>query len=233
MNRIRKFGDTYQVLMTPNIKISPDNAIMVGNWDDAELRNYFVLNFETLNDAQCEAYNHPDIDWYRLVINHKHIYKRLETTLKMILDNNGFTVEFHGNLMSPEVLKNTMFDRVMAGGERFNMRYGMSDIISFTIVNPWTDNLHKIAKAIESYREHLSRDDMRIRSKNIVDNKIIILNGSTEFGTVYEIKLMPTLLHQWGEWYKKFGYLKKSEHSQHLYRKMMLKQDDLDKNVIR
>ena len=32
----------------------------------------------------------------------------------------------------------------------------------------------------------------------------------TEFGTVYEIKLIPTLLYQWSEWYKKVGHLKRN-----------------------
>ncbi len=232
MNRIRKIGNIYQVLITPSIKISPDNVIMVGNWDDPELRNYFILEFETLNDAQCEAYNHPDIDWFRIVINHKHIFKRLEMALRTIIYDSGFTVDFYPTLMDPETFKNTMFDRVMAGGERFTMRYGMSDIISFTITNPWTSNLHKLAKAIENYRYHLYRDDMRIREKKVVDGKIIILYGITEFGTVYEIKLMPTILYQWGEWYKKFGFLKQ-EHANNLYQKMLKKQDDLDKLTIR
>ena len=232
MNRIRKIGNTYQVLITPNIKISPDNSIMVGNWDDAELRNYFILEFPTLSDAQCEAYNHPDIDWFRLVINHKHIFKRLEILLKTIIDDCGFTVDLHSNLMDPNTLKNTMFDRVMNGGERFNMRYGLSDIISFTITNPWVSNLHKLAKLIESHRVHYYRDDMRIREKNVIDNNIIILTGITEFGSPYEIKLVPTLLYHWGEWYKKVGFLK-YDYSMSLYNKMLQKQNDLEKCSLR
>lgn len=232
MNRIRKVGNIYQVLITPSIKISPDNALMVGNWDDPELKNYYILNFDSLNDAQCEAYNHPDIDWYRLIINHKHIYHRLKLQIKNIIDTTGFTIGFYPQMMDPETLKNTMFDRVMAGSDRFNMRYGMSDIICFTITNPWTDNLHKISKSLESAREHLYRDDLRIREKRVIDNKIIILHGITEFGTPYEIKLVPELLFHWGEWYKKFGFIKQ-DHATKTYQQILEKQNELDKVTLR
>ncbi len=231
MNRIRKVGNIYQVLITPSIKISPDSAIMMGNWDDAELRNFYILEFPTLRDAECEAYKHPDIDWYRIVINHKYIFRRLEMELRRILDETGMTVEFHANLMDPETFKNVMFDRVMNGGERFSMRYGMSDLVSFTIVNPWTDNLHKISKAIENTRSHLYRDDMRIRSKRVVDDKIIVLYGITEVGSVYEIKLVPTLLHQYGEWYKKTGFLNQ-ENSEKVFVETKRKQDIMDQNMV-
>lgn len=232
MNRIRKLGAVFQVLITPSIKVSPDSSIMVGNWEDDELQNFYVLEFPTLGNAKCEALKHPDIDWYRLVLNHKYIFQRLENTVRSVVNDQGMTVEFIPKLMSPETLKNTMFDRVMKDGDRFNLRYGASDIISFTIVNPWTKNLFKIAKALENHRAHPYRDDLRIREKRLTDGKIISLLGVTEFGTIYEIKLIPTLLHQWSEWNKKTGYLKQ-EKADKLYEDMLKKQDETDKLVIR
>jgi hypothetical protein len=232
MNRIRKVGNIYQVLITPSIKISPDSAIMMGNWDDAELRNYYILEFNTLRDAECEAFQHPDIDWYRIVINHKYIFKKLEIELKRIIDETGFTVDFYSNLMDPETFKNTMFNRVMHGGERFSMRYGFSDLISFTIVNPWTSNLQKLSRAIENTRSHLYRDDIRIRSKRVVNDNTIILYGVTEVGSVYEIKLMTTLFYHFGEWFKKSGFMK-PEHAEKMFQDTQNKQKDLDKMVIR
>ena len=232
MNRIRKYNGVFQVLITPSIKISPDNSIMVGNWDDEELRNFYILEFDTLSDAQCEALKHPDIDWFRLTINHKHIFVRLDSAIRNIINDNGFTADIYSNLMDPKTIKDTMFERVMNGGERFNLRHGMNDIISFTIVNPWTNNLHKISKAIEQNRVHLYRDDLRIRDKRVIDGKIIFLYGMTEFGTVYEIKLVPTLLYHWGEWYQKYGYLK-NNYARKLYADILKKQDDIDKLVIR
>lgn len=231
MNRIRKFGDIYQVLITPNIQIAPDSSLMIGNWEDEELRNFYILEFPTLNEAQCEAFKHPDINWYRIVLNHEHIYERLKNDLQFIINKHNFNVEFIPNLMNPTKFKNVIFDRVMQHGERFNLRYGANDIISFTIVNPWTNNLHKLSKNIEFHREHLYRNDMRIQSKRIVDNKTICLYGYTEFGTIFEIKLMPTLLYQW------FVWSQNNTHHDHtyvekLYRLYLQKQNLLDKGPI-
>ncbi|MCJ7637942.1 MAG: hypothetical protein MUO21_10675 [Nitrososphaeraceae archaeon] len=231
MNRIRKFDNKFQVLITPNIKMSPDSSLIIGNFEDESLRNFSVLQFETLNDALCEAYNYPDIDWYRMVLNHKYIFKRLEDTLKKIIDENQLNVEFRSTLVDPQTLKNIMFDRVIRGGERFNLRSGLNDIISFTIINPWSNNLHNISKMIEIFTEHVYRDDLRIRFKKIVDGKIICLYGFTEFGTIYEIKLIPTLLQQWADWYNKVGYLNE-EAAQKSYAQILNQQNALDTGPI-
>lgn len=231
MNRIRRYNNHYQVLLTPNIKISPDSSLMVGNWEDEELRNFHILEFDTLQDAQCEAFKHPDIDWYRIVLNHKHIYQRLKHLIENIIFNNNFRAEFIPQLMDPKMLKHTIFNRVMNNGNRFSLRHGANDIISFTIVNPWTANLHKISKAIEFAREHLYRNDVRIKTKQIIDGKIIYLYGYTEFGTLYEIKLVPTLLYHWAEWYKALGY-KNDEYADKLYVKYLEQQSALDNGPI-
>jgi len=227
MNRIRKVDNGYQVLITPDIKVSPDSALLIGNWTDENLRNYYLLHFHSLNDAQCAAYDYPDIDWYRIVLNHKYIFLRLKDTIQTILKNNNLNVELQSVLMEPEMLKEVIFERVARGGDRFNLRYGMNDVISFTIVNPWSNNLHTIAKLIENHREHLYRDDLRIRYKKIVDGKIICLYGATEFGTIYEIRLIPTLLQQWGEWYNKVGY-KNGRNADDLYNKYLKQQNEID-----
>lgn len=228
MNRIRQSNGVYQVLITPSIKIAPDSALMVGNWDDENLRNYYVLEFQTLNDAQCEAFKHPDIDWHRLIINHEHIFYRLRSKIRSILDEFNFDVEFNSHLMSSETLKNAMFDRVLNGGERFNLRYNMTDIISFTITNPWSSILHKVAKSLELHRGHLYLDELRIRDKKIVDGKIICLYGITELGTIYEIKLLPTILQQWANWMNRYGF-RQPEKGEQLYRQMLETQKRIDR----
>lgn len=230
MNRIRKVDNTYQVLITPDIKISPDSSLLIGNWSDENLRNFHVLQFESLNDAQAEAFKYPDIDWYKIVLNHKYIFERLKESIKQILDENSFSVDFRATLMDPDMFKNTMFDRVMKGGERFNMKYGMSDLISFTIINPWTTNLHHISRQLENYRAYLFRDDLRLRSKKIIDGHIICLYGITEFGTVYEIKLIPTLLHQWSDWFNKVGN-KNKETATQVWNNILKQQKMLDSGM--
>lgn len=231
MNRIRKTDNVYQVLITPDIKVSPDSSLLIGNWDDESLRGYYVLQFQSLNDAMAVAYQYPDIDWYKMVLNHEHIFIRLKNTLESILSEYNLNVEFRPTLMNPETLKNTMFDRVVKGGERFNLRFGMNDIINFTIINPWSNNLHSIAKRIEDYRTHLYRDDLRIRFKKIVDGKIICLYGVTEYGTVYEIKLIPTLLQQWAEWFKKSGF-RNPEVANQYYSRILKQQQEVDNGPV-
>jgi len=228
MNRIRKYKNRYQVLITPDLKIAPDTPILLGNWEDPDLRNYHVLEFDTLRDAQAEAFNHPDIDWYRLTLNHQHIFKRLEATVQTIIDDSGITVEFKSFLMDPLTMKNIMMDRVMNGGNKFNLRHAFNDIISLVIINPWTRNLERLSKLIEGYRGHLLRDDLRIISKQVIDGKIICLNGTTEQGTTYEIKLIPTALHHWANWFNKAGYLNEP-HALTFYNQVIQSQDQLDK----
>lgn len=231
MNRIREYQGGYQVLITPDIKISPDSSILIGNWTDEKLRNYYVLQFSTFNDAMAEALNYPDIDWYRISLNHKYIYAQLEKILRKIINDNGFVVEFQPKLLDGGSLKNVMMDRVMKGGDRFNLRYGMNDIINFTIINPWTSNLSVIARAIENYRSDTYRDDLRIRFKKVIDGKIICLYGVTEFGTMYAIKLIPTLLNQGVAWYDKNGF-RDEQNFITQYNKLLKAQGELDRGII-
>lgn len=227
MNRIRRINNGYEVLITPDLKVSPDSSLIIGNWTDENLRGFYLLYFDNLRDAQCKAYDYPDIDWYKIVLNHKYIFIRLKNVLEKIIKENSMNVEFKAVLMDTETFKNTMFDRVAKGGDRFNLRYGFNDIISFTIVNPWSNNLHSLAKYIENYSAWIYRDDLRIRYKKIIDGKIILLYGVTEFGTMYEIRLIPTLLQQWGNWYMRVGY-----HNQvaadELYKKYLKQQQEID-----
>jgi hypothetical protein len=200
MNRIRKIGDIFQVLITPHNNIAPDSPMLYGNWDDDDYRNFYIMEFKSLNDAQCEAFEHPDIDWYRLVLNHKEIYIRLLNQIGDLVASNTVNFEFIPHLMAPLEVKNMVLNRVMNNGERFNLKYGLSDIISFTIISPWSKNLFNIANVIENYKEHFFRDDLRIREKIIHDNVIIFLYGYTELGTVYVIKLIPSLIYGWMKW---------------------------------
>lgn len=231
MNRIREYNGAFQVIITPDIKISPDSSLLIGNWADENLRNYYVLQFSTFNDAMAEALNYPDIDWYKMVLNHKYIFMRIENTLKYIINEYNFNVELKSQLLDPATLKNVMFERVMKGGERFNLRYGLNDIINFTIINPWKNNLHVIAKTIENYTNETYRDDLRIRFKKIIDGSIIYLYGYTEFGTVYSIKLVPTLLNEATVWYDKSGF-RDEKNFMMQYNKLLKMQQNMDSGVI-
>lgn len=225
MNRIRKVNNKYQVLITPGNNLAPDNPILFGNWTDNSLRGFYVLTFDTLGDAQVEAYKYPDIDWYRIIVNHEYIFNRLKTVISDILSE--FNVDFRAKLQDPETFKNLMFDRVLKGGERFNLRYGFNDIISFTIINPWTEVLKNISQKLETHKGHLYLDELRLKDKKVIDKKIIALYGTTEIGTIYEIKLIPTVLHQWSEWYMQSGY-RNPEAAMRRYNELVKLQDKTD-----
>ncbi len=231
MNRIREYNGQFQVIITPDFKISPDSSLLIGNWADENLRNYYILEYGTFNDAMAAALEYPDIDWYKMILNHKYIYIRINDILQNIINNYNFKVDYRPLLLDPNTLKNVMFDRVMKGGDRFNLRQNLNDIMQFTIINPWTNNLHTISKIIENYVSDNWTDDLRIRSKKIIDGKIIYLYGYTEYGTVYSIKLIPTLLHQAVEWYNKSGQ-KNEKNFMNKYNLLLKTQIDMDAGMV-
>lgn len=231
MNRIREYNGQFQVIITPDIKISPDSSLLIGNWADENLRNYYILEYGTFNDAMAAALEYPDIDWYKMILNHKYIYIRINDILLNIIKNYNFKVDYRPLLLDPATLKNVMFDRVMKGGDRFNLRQNLNDIMQFTIINPWTNNLHTISKVIENYVSDNWTDDLRIRSKKIIDGKIIYLYGYTEYGTVYSIKLIPTLLNQAVEFYNQSGQ-KNEKNFINKYNLLLKTQIDMDAGMV-
>lgn len=238
MNRIRPYNGNYQVLYTPNLVIAPSMELVIGNWEDEHFRNFYIKEFPTLPDAQCAAFQLPDLDWYKLVRIHVDYFHHLSKLIGDVLSQHRFIVDYKPNLMDPQVLKEVTFNRVMQLGNRFNMTYGMNDIISFCIVNPWTANLTEIADVLASVPQ------LRIRRKRTYDGKMIHLIGYTELGSTYEIKLWPTVLYQWVTWkndhiqepireeddfhagYGKHVYSREAVNEE--YKKALLLQDKLD-----
>ena len=89
MNRIRKFGDTYQVLITPTQVSNAGFELLRGDlssFDDSFLRNYTVLTFNTLAEAQVEAFNYPDVDWDSIVLLHNNAFVDLGQLIQQDLD---------------------------------------------------------------------------------------------------------------------------------------------------
>lgn len=230
MNRIRKINDAlYQVLITPDIPISPDSALLIGNWTDTSLTGYCVETYHSLSDALSIAYNYPDIDWYKIVLNHQYIAQRLSEQIKKTLETHHINAIIEMKLMTPNEFKNTIFDRVLRNGERFNLRSNFSDLISFTITDMWTQNVIKMAQILENSREYLFRDDLRLRDRKIIDGKIIILYGVTEQGTTYMIRLLPTLLKQWVDWVNRTVCVNEP-YAMNIYEKFLKQQQYLDHN---
>jgi hypothetical protein len=166
---------------------------MLGGWNSGSLAGYAVKEYKTANDALDEAFEHPDIDWLKLVLFHKDIYMKLYKIVKTELVTHDFIVDLDSHLMSPDELKNAFFERVLNSGERFRLTYNMNDIILFNIINPWTTNLKNIQKIMTNNRH------LRI-IKVVEDNNVIRLIGETDIGTSYEIVLWSTMMAQWAKW---------------------------------
>lgn len=196
MNRIRQIGNIYQVLITPGNGLSSDNALLMGNWEDSEFTGFDIIEFDDKQEAQCEAFKYPDINWNRLIINHGEIFLRLRKELTEITKNIGRNISIKSKIMTSSELKNNVFDRVLKNPRNFTFRDGLSDIISFTISALKTSDVHDIANMITNYRNHLHRDDLRIMEKKVHDNIVIYLYGTTEIGTIYQIRILPTLIRE-------------------------------------
>lgn len=227
MNRIRKFGTTYQVLITPTQVSNAGFELLRGDlssFDDSFLRNYTVLTFNTMAEAQVEAFNYPDIDWDSLVLLHNNAYVDLRELIKQDLDAVNINIIFEPHMMTSLELKDTVFNRVIRYGERFNLSYNMNDVISFNIVNMWTKNLDEIAS-------HLVNDfRLRIRKVKRVSG-IIILMGITEVSSAYEIRLIPTVFDQYIKWMKK-NDITNTELKQNMLEKCLKQQAQIDNGPV-
>ncbi len=193
MNRIRKYDDKYQVIITPSHRFHTGVELLLGGWTDPSLKNYKILEFPTMNDALVEAYKHPDIDWFKLSLMHKDIFYNLKNKIRSVLDDNNFIVDFYPQLKTPEQIKDIMFDRVMYFGKRFTLTSNLNDICVFHIVNPYYANLDLIHKAL------VNTKCLRI-TKKIIHQGVIHLVGETDLGTSYEICLWTSLIFNWAKW---------------------------------
>jgi hypothetical protein len=202
MNRIRRVGRAYQVLLTPHQKYDVGFEYLLGSWTDDSITGFEVRDYGSYREAECEAIDHPDINWDQLVDYHKDSYTFLRDYLQKFVEKIGITVEFKARLMTPEQTKKIMFDRVLAGQKDlsdkqitsgFRTVYDMNDIISFRIINPWTKNLNEL-------EIHLLNNQRLKLFKKISKNGITLLVGRTDIGTTYEISLITSILSNWFDW---------------------------------
>lgn len=224
MNRIRIYNNKYQVLITPTLSSSASFETLIDNWQDENLLHFYIKEYEFQSDAMYEALNYPDIDWFKLVGIHREHYNMYKNIVKEIIDKNKMVVEFVHKLIDPLILKHMVFDKVMQNDPE--LKYGLNEIISFKIINPWSKNLKQFAKIFTNYRElHISEQH--------TSNGKIILNGKTNIGTTYEIILLPTLINHLEQWIQtnkhdtNMGMILKN-----IYPQMIKIQDEFDKTPI-
>lgn len=193
MNRIRKINNKYQVLITPNYTTNPSIELLLGYILDENIMKFSIKEFNNLNDALALSLSYPDLDWNKLVLIHKDIFYQLNNTIKQNLNYHKFIYDYKSNILTPQQLKNLIFNRVIQKGKRFNEFYNFNDIISFDIINPYTNNLIQIKNVLKN----ISKLNI---VKIIQTNTHIKLIGITNNNSPYEIRLWNTLMYDYIYW---------------------------------
>ena len=209
MNRIRKYNNNYQVLLTPHQRYNISFEFLLGSWTDSCLMGFEVKTVNTYREADDIASNYPDINWEQLVLYHKDFYNFIKKEIKNVVDSSNITVNINTNLLTPLETKNILFDRVIKGQTTedniFRLVYNMNDIVSIVITNPWTYNLVELEK-------HLIKHSRLNLFSKLQRNGITHLIGRTDIGTSYEIVLVPELVNHWIHWKNNNKNLDKAIH---------------------
>ena len=179
MERIRK-SDKYQVLINPNYRTNPSIELSLGSLLSQEiLRDYEVKEFNTISEAMNCAFNLPRIDFDKIISDCVDCYKILIKEISLTL--SGYDVLIENYLMTPNELKNIIFDRVINQGRRFNL-YNFNDVIAFDLSVNYKFELIKIEK--------LLMDNKKLRLVRRIETPTFIkLVGLTQNNATYEIRL--------------------------------------------
>lgn len=220
MNRIRKFNNIYQIIISPDI-VNPNLSLFINyEWHNNNIHNCSIVESDDLSDAQYISLQYPDINWDKIIYDHQYEYVRLKNQIDNILKQ--FDVYTYYMIMTPDTLKNSIFNKIL---NPYTDIYGYNNIITYIITHPFSAELHRIIHNIEIYREHLVRDDLRLRQKKTFGKYLTCLYGVTTLGSIYEIKIMPALIYNWLSHKNKY----KNDASQ-MYIDYCKMQDQLDNN---
>tara|TARA_Y100000780_G_C13655356_1_gene406340 strand:- start:853 stop:1533 length:681 start_codon:yes stop_codon:yes gene_type:complete len=192
MDRIRKYNNNYQVLITPNQKYNVGFEFVIGSWSDESLKGFKVISCKTLNEAINISYNLPNINWTQLINYHEDNFEKLHSLLSKILQYSRTNAFLEAYFMDEDKLKNTFMNRVIKyqKDDKFRLVNHMNDIIQFIISANNTKQLNYILHIL------LNDYDLKI-FKSYEKNSVIHLIGRTDISTTYEIILIPTLINKW------------------------------------
>lgn len=191
MNRIRKINNIYQVLINNNYTTNPSIELTLGALTEEQLKNYEIKEFNIMQDAINIAYNLPDINFNKISSSCVDSYKRLDYLIQKYL--NKLSITYKSKLLTPNEIKTSIFDRVSNYGDRFTFLYNFNDIITFDIINPWTNNLIHISNVLINIPE---LKIIRIEKQQTH----IKLIGLTEMNSTYEIRLWTSIIYNFMEW---------------------------------
>ncbi len=195
MNRIRRSNNNFQVLCIPHQKFNVGFEFILGAWNTTAPENIQIKIFDNYADAENEAENGPDINWEQLVDFHKDSFNDIKHKLYLTQRQINMSTNFKATLLSPEKLKNAMFERTFnkSFGKIFGSLSETNCTFFFRVTNPWYENVIAIAKYI------INIPELRI-FQHKSEHKIVSLIGRTDIGTIYEILIMPDLLSHLMDW---------------------------------
>lgn len=191
MNRIRVVNDKYQVLLNQNYRTNPAIELTLGSLLTQEyLRDYEVKEFNTMNDAMNLAFSLPPIDFNKIRSDCVDCFKMLNNQLTHSL--RTVICDLKPHLLTPEDIKNAIFDRVINYGRRFNF-YNFNDVIAFDVIVNYQIEMSKIIDLI------LMNKKFRIIRKEQTPSHVKLI-GLTENNISYEIRIWTHQMHDLMYW---------------------------------
>lgn len=193
MNRIRKVGNHYQVLITPHNSTEAESEYLLSQWTSEEVNNYDVKLFYTFDTAQHEASKYPNINWkffYLHYVDQYHflkanIYEAIKTF--SIYSDHAFIdiltkyeIKLMYLMMSENEIKNNFFNRVSEKKNLFRPVYDFSDILIFKIICKSDLQANQIKKIISFHKVFKI-----IKSWSSQTSTTLI--GKTPIGSTYQI----------------------------------------------
>ena len=180
MDRIREINGKYQVLLNQNYRTNPVIELTLGSLlADEYLKDYQVLEFNTMQEAMDLAFSLPMVDFNKIHSDCIDCFKGLNNIIYSSL--KGIIKEYHPYLLSPNEIKNAIFDRVINKGRRFNL-FNFNDVIAFDIIVSYSLEFSKIIDLL------LMNKKLRIIKKVITKTHTKLI-GLTQNNITYEIRL--------------------------------------------
>ena len=108
MDRIREINGKYQVLLNQNYRTNPAIELTLGSLlADEYLKDYQVLEFNTMQEAMDLAFSLPMVDFNKIHSDCIDCFKGLNNIIYSSL--KGIIKEYHPYLLSPNEIKNSLF----------------------------------------------------------------------------------------------------------------------------
>jgi hypothetical protein len=190
MNRIRKYNNQYQVLITPYHRFNADFQVLLGNWKDENFRGFNVITYDNLQDALNKSYEMSNIDWDQMILWHKDNYAKLCHIIRDEMRRYHKKGTLIPHIFNSHLIKELMFDRVLKYKNHFTLAHYMNDIISFELIYEHSQDVYNMTSILSQNQA------LKISYVNVINGTIKMV-GDTDVNTHYEILISTKLLSDW------------------------------------